>query len=261
MMFSRSRETLVNRGAAHRRWIAAAAVWVAVGAACGSSEGTSGADKVGNERDPVTLTLATSEEDKGTPAAVIEAFINAVDEATGGRVVIEPRFLVHWEELEWDQRVISDVADGEFDLVLARAGAWNTVGVTTLDALELPGLIESDEQADRVVADHSLVERLLAGVDDIGLTGLGLYPEEPRYLVSLDGTSGFAPVDLRGRIIRAPLERDGVRRLSGDRNDTGRHVIQGLHDSGVRRQHHDDRHSDVPDRGDVVGRRWPRRSR
>jgi len=205
MMFSTSRETLVNRGAAHRRWIAAAAVWVAVGAACGSSEGTSGPDKVGNERAPVTLTLATSEDDTGTPAAVIEAFINAVDEATAGRVVIEPRFLVHWEELEWDQRVISDVADGEFDLVLARAGAWNTLGVSTLDALELPGLIDSDEQADRIVADHALVERLLAGVDDIGLTGLGLYPEAPRYLVSLDGTSGFAPVDLRGRIIRAPL--------------------------------------------------------
>ena len=90
--------------------------------------------------------------------------------------------------------------------MLARGGVVeHGPGVTTLDVLELPGLIESDEQADRVVADHSLVERLLAGVDDIGLTGLGLYPEEPRYLVSLDGTSRFAPVDLRGRIIRAPL--------------------------------------------------------
>lgn len=195
----------MNRWAAHMRWIPAAVVSVAVGAACGNSAGTSNADKVGNERGPIRLTLATSEGDGGAAAAVVEAFVHAVDQASGGRVVIEPHFGLHFDELQWDQKVISDVADGDFDLVLARAGSWHTLGVTTLDALELPGVIESDQQADRVVADDSLVERLLAGVESLRMTGLGLYPDAPRYLESLDDTTSFAPSDLRGRIIRAPL--------------------------------------------------------
>ena len=105
----------------------------------------------------------------------------------------------------WEQKVIQRAVNGDFDLVLVRSGAWNSFGVTSVDALQLPGLIDTEEQADRVATDDQLVGRLLAGFDEIGMTGLALYPEPPRYLVSLDGTRAFGLADLRERIIRAPL--------------------------------------------------------
>jgi len=204
-MSNTSRETLVNRGAAHRRWIAAAVVGLVLMGGCGSIDRGPAGDKVGNKRDPVTLTLGTSEVEGSPGAAALQLFAQKVDEATDGRVNIEPQFGVVPDVQAWEQKVIQRAVNGDFDLVLVRSGAWNSFGVTSVDALQLPGMIDTEQQADRVVTDDQLVGRLLAGLDVIGMTGLALYPEPPRYLVSLDGTRGFGLADLRERIIRAPL--------------------------------------------------------
>jgi len=205
MTYSTSRETLVIRGAADRRWIAAALVGFVLAGGCGSGDHGSTVDKVGNERDPITLTVGSGEPDGSPGSNAIRLFAERVDEATDGRVNIEPRFGVVPDVQAWDQKIIQRTVNGDFDLVLVRAGAWDSFGVTSLDALQLPGMIDTEIQADRVVTDDQLVGHLLAGFDEIGMTGLALYPEPPRYLESLDGTRGFGPSDLRERIIRAPL--------------------------------------------------------
>jgi TRAP-type C4-dicarboxylate transport system substrate-binding protein len=205
MMSGTSRETMVNRGTADRKWIVAAIFGLVISSGCAADGGGSTADKVGNERDPVTFTLGTNEPDASPGAMAIQLFAQRVAEATEGRVNIDPHFGVVPDAQAFEQKLIQRAVNGEFDLVLVRSSAWNTFGVHSVDALQLPGLIDTEEQADRVVTDDQLVGRLLGGFDEIGMTGLALYPEAPRYLLSLDGMPGFALGDLRERIIRAPL--------------------------------------------------------
>lgn len=177
-------------------------------AACGSNApGGPTFDRAGNTRDPVALTLGTDEEASSAAGHAISAFTDAVEAATDGAVIIDVAYGAVSPGPAWDQRVIERARDGDFDLVVARAGAWHTLGATSLDALQLPGLIETDVQADAVASDAHARDQLLAGLDEINMVGLGLYPEEPRYLMLLDGTSDFDLGSLRGRLVRAPLSQ------------------------------------------------------
>jgi TRAP-type C4-dicarboxylate transport system substrate-binding protein len=174
-------------------------------AACGSSGATQSGDKVGNQSEPITLTLG-SQEHAGSPgAAAVEAFVSAVAAASGGRITIKATLDVHTTGLAWDQDLIKRVVAGEFDLVMARAGAWHSEGVGSLDVLQLPGIVETDEQADRLVSNQAVVDQLLSGIDKAGMVGLGLYPDAPRYLMSLDGNDKFDSNALRDRLIRVPM--------------------------------------------------------
>lgn len=172
---------------------------------CGSSSGARPADKVGNQSEPITLTLGSAEHQGSPGANAIEAFVSSVAAASHGRVIVKATLDLSTTGLAWDQDVIKRVAGGEFDLVMARAGAWHSEGVSSLDVLQLPGIVETDEQADRLVSNQPVVAQLLAGLDKAGMTGLGLYPDAPRYLVSLDGTDKFDANARRNRLIRVPM--------------------------------------------------------
>ena len=172
-------------------------------AACGTGEG--GTDHVGNPPARVTVTVGTDEHADSPAALMLGLFADEVSRRSDGLVQVDVTFSAAGSGAAWDQRVIEDVADGEFDLVVARAGAWQGVGVTSLDVLQLPRLVDTDAQANRLVADDETVERLLTGLEPIGFTGLGLFPEAPRYLMLLDGSHQFDRDALRGRTVRAPL--------------------------------------------------------
>jgi hypothetical protein len=61
------------------------------------------------------------------------------------------------------------------------ARAWDTEGVTSLRALHAPFLVTSDELVAEIV-DGELADELLAGLEDVGVTGLALLPEGLRHL-------------------------------------------------------------------------------
>lgn len=195
--------------------IAVVAVLVAATTACAddggdpttaspTSTGTGGAsaEKV------VVVTIGTEEHDDYVAATMLRLLAAEVDRLSDGGVRVEPSFSVIGAlggGVAWDQRAIRLAADGAFDGVVARAGAWHGAGVTSLDVLQLPALIDTDIQADRLAADADAVSALLSGFEGSGFAGIGLYPEGPRYLMLLDDTTDFSPQALAGRTVRAPL--------------------------------------------------------
>ena len=183
----------------------AAAVMLAIATsvtAC-TAQQDAGGDKAGGDPEPVVLRLGTPEIE-GTPGMdIVGRFVAAVENASEGAVTVEVTSGVGLGERAWDQASIEALTSGEYDLALIPARAWHSEGVSTLEALQLPTLIETDEQADRV-AGSSAVPALLSGLDSIGLTGLGLYPEGLRHIVTFGATEPFTAGTLHGKIVRAP---------------------------------------------------------
>jgi TRAP-type C4-dicarboxylate transport system substrate-binding protein len=62
---------------------------------------------------------------------------------------------------------------GRADIAVVSARTFDTLGVTSFQALQAPYVVRSLAQADSVLADP-LVDRMLAGVKPLGLVGLGL---------------------------------------------------------------------------------------
>lgn len=170
--------------------------------ACGS--GNAVTDRVGNPSAPVTVTVVTEEHADSVAALMLDLFADEVATRSAGAVQVEVEFGVADGGVAWDQRAIERAADGDFDLVVARAGAWHALGVTTLDVLQLPGLVDTDAQADRLVSHGDVIQDVLAGLEPAGFRGLGLYAEAPRYLMLLDGSRDFGVDALRGRTVRTP---------------------------------------------------------
>jgi TRAP-type C4-dicarboxylate transport system substrate-binding protein len=137
---------------------------------------------------------------------MVDRFVSAVDELGGGRVTIAATFDHPPDQPRaWDQVNLRALRAGEFDLAFLPARAWHSEGVTTLEPLQLPFVVETDEHADRVATDPELSEALMSGLADIGVTGLGLFPEGLRHIARLDGTPISPTGDLVGLTVRAPL--------------------------------------------------------
>ena len=71
---------------------------------------------------------------------------------------------------------------------------WDRLGVTSLQALQAPYLIDSDALA-RAVAVSDIARRAMDGMSTAGLEGLALWPEELRHLFAIPGC---------GRDLRSP---------------------------------------------------------
>jgi TRAP-type C4-dicarboxylate transport system substrate-binding protein len=137
---------------------------------------------------------------------MVDRFVSAVDDLSGGRVTVMATFDHPPDQPRaWDQVNLDALRAGEFDLAFVAARAWHSEGVTSLEPLQLPFVIETDEQADRVATDPELSAALMSGLDDIGVTGLGLFPEGLRHIARLDGTPISPSGDLAGLTVRAPL--------------------------------------------------------
>ena len=178
----------------HPAALVAALVLVAAG--CGGS----GGDKAGGREEtlakpvapvgkPVTLTLV-SYDDLWT-----SEFAAAARRLSGGTIRIERR-LGGGALLDYERRHVERVRSGEADLVSVGARAWDRLGVTSFRALVAPLLVDSRE-LERRVLESPLVERMLEGVEPLGLVGLAVLPgplRRPfglsRSLVSLQNYAG-----------------------------------------------------------------------
>ena len=168
--------------------------------ACGDAGSST---KAGGAGPPVTLRIGT-EDDAGRPGALqIEEFARLVDERSDGRITIEPIYDANEPEAaDWDQVVARKVVSGELDMGMIPARAWDTEGVDSLRALQAPMLIDSEALLDEVVTS-AVADDMLAGLDDIGITGLALVPESLRRVLGFTGPV-VTPDDFRGKIVRAP---------------------------------------------------------
>ncbi len=127
-----------------------------------------------------------------------------------------------------EQGVVGLVQDGELDLGWVGARVWDTMGVTSFQALQAPFLITDQELLTEVLASPMAGE-MIAGLDDAGVVGLGLFPDGLRYplgyaapMVSLEDFDGasirLVPSEATESLIRA-LGGRPVYGLNGDELD------------------------------------------
>src|SRR5262249_5206838 len=129
-----------------------------------------------------TLVLRVGTDDEpGRPAAdQILAFARNVDLASHGSIRIQPAWHAAGDGPNWDQRVARMVERNEIEMGLIPSRAWDTEGVTSLQALNTPFLITSDELLDKVVSSD-VSGKLLAGLSAAKVHGLALFPEGLRH--------------------------------------------------------------------------------
>jgi TRAP-type transport system periplasmic protein len=167
-------------------------------------------DKAGGSGGTIVLTMGTEGRPGRPDAEQILHFAEQVTERSDGRIRIEPIWGVGGDENDadpadypgWDQLVARAVAAGDLDLAHVPARAWDTEGVTSLRALTAPLLLISEEFIAEVVTSD-LADDLLAGLQDVGVVGLGLPPESLRRLFAF-GDPPASATPWVGGIVRAP---------------------------------------------------------
>jgi TRAP-type C4-dicarboxylate transport system substrate-binding protein len=212
------------------------AAFTAVAAGCGDDGNST---KAGEGSAPVTLRIGT-EGGQGRPESdQIEEFARRVAALSGGGVTIEPV----WEAARpssgeatpggADQAVAEMVQDGELDMAMIPARAWDSLGVPTFRALTAPFLVDSRELTAEATAGE-LADEMLGGLSEIGLTGLALFPDQLRHLFSF-GEPILAPADVAGTTIRAlpsnttyaVIEALGATPMNADGDTFGAGVASG----------------------------------
>ncbi len=163
--------------------------------------GCAAGTKVRRLVDPVVLTIGTDDK-PGVPAAdQIEEFARQVSKLSDGAITIEPEWHAAGDTADWDQRVAELVVDGDLDLGLVPARAWSALGAMSLAVLNTPFLIQSDELVRAVLSDDVAVD-LMAGLEDAGAVGVGMFPEGLRHPFGFAGALG-GPSSYEGGLMRA----------------------------------------------------------
>jgi TRAP-type C4-dicarboxylate transport system substrate-binding protein len=150
---------------------------------------------------PITLRLATPEDEERPSQVFLDAFTAEVTRASGGSMTIEIVYAAggHVENKEpiAAQRVLS----GDVDLAVIPSRAWGDVGVSSVQALMAPFLIDSDQLMRAVGSDSSVLQPMVEGMASNGLVGLAIWPETLRHLFTFDenGPPLVAPQDVAGQ--------------------------------------------------------------
>ena len=130
--------------------------------ACGTPAGRTGA---GTE--PVSLTAY-----QATPEELLGRLANI---ASNTAVTIEQVPHTPSTDGTEDTVTLDDLAAGEVDLALLRAGRLTGEGADSLAPLGAPFVVTNDDQAIAIARD-AVTDDLFASLPDIGLVGLGLVP-------------------------------------------------------------------------------------
>jgi TRAP-type C4-dicarboxylate transport system substrate-binding protein len=152
--------------------LAALAVML-TGAACSGP----GVDKAGGTRteQPVVLILANHEEAPDD----VQFWVEEVQRRSGGSLRIQVTNRWRDQEFAYDKATIADVQAGKVQLAKVNARAYDTVGVTSFQALLAPFLIDN-RTLERRVLESELMGEMLAGTIKLGLVGLAVLPAQLR---------------------------------------------------------------------------------
>src|SRR5215831_19661960 len=133
---SRKEAAMNGRHARGRAWFVLAAALATGAAACGSA----GVNKAGSPAAPTTvLTLADGE---GSAANALP-FAEAVMQLSGGALQIKVKS--HWrpDDPRYETGLIGDVQRGDAQLGVSASRAFDTVGISSFQALQAPFLIDN----------------------------------------------------------------------------------------------------------------------
>jgi TRAP-type C4-dicarboxylate transport system substrate-binding protein len=157
------------RSRARLATVALAVIAAVVAGGCGS--GVAG-DKAGGPGEPVVLRMANAYGDLNDVPAV-QDFVSQVKQRSGGNLRIE--VAGPWGDYADDaeQQVVRAVATGKADLGWAGARVFDTMGVTSFQALQAPMLIDSYALQHAVVASD-IPGQMLQSLAKLGVRGLGI---------------------------------------------------------------------------------------
>jgi TRAP-type C4-dicarboxylate transport system substrate-binding protein len=177
-----------------RIWFTIVAVALAIGATACTSDGGTG-DKAGGHGEPVTLRMATVNGGlEFTPQ--IKYLLDRVAQLSEGNVQIEVVYEVGDFAPDAEQKVVSGVAEGEFDLGYVGTQGFEALGAENFVALTAPMLIDSYALEDAVI-ERGVTDQMLHGLEEIGVTGLGILAGALRKPVTVREPL-LAPADWRG---------------------------------------------------------------
>lgn len=133
----------------------------------------------------------------------ITPFDDQVWSLSGGSLSFEWENGWHKESITGEADAITAVLQGTADFAVVPVRAWHDAGVTSFDALIAPMALDSYALQDAVLQD-SMVDKMLAGPEAVGLTGIGILPGPLRRLGGISRDL-LAPGDLNGaRIAMSP---------------------------------------------------------
>ena len=156
-------------GRARLATVALAAVAAVVAGGC--SDGKAG-DKAGGAGEPVTLRMANAYGDLDVVPAV-QDFVSRVKERSGGNLRIQVASTWGNYADDAEQQVVRAVAAGKADLGWAGARVFDTMGITSFQALQAPMLIDS-YALERAVAASDMPGQMLQDLTKVGVRGLGV---------------------------------------------------------------------------------------
>ena len=177
------------------RWTAAAVLAAAaiVLAACSGAE----TDKAGgaDEVEPRVLTMAVQ---SGVPDQM-SAFAEEVSRLSNG--TLEITFSDKWRlgEPTYEAGTIEDVKAGKVDMAWVGARAFDTLGVTSFQALLAPQLIDSYDLEAKVF-EEGIPDEMLKAVDELDLVGIGVLPGPMRKVLGVSQPF-VAPADFAGQVV------------------------------------------------------------
>jgi TRAP-type C4-dicarboxylate transport system substrate-binding protein len=158
------------KGPARLATVAFAVIATVVTGGCGGGAGRG--DKAGGAGEPVVLRMANVSVDLEFYPA-IKDFVSQVEERSGGNVRIQ--VVNNWGEFAADaeQQVVRAVAAGKVDLGWSGTRVFDTMGVTSFQALQAPMLIDS------YALEHAVIMRGIPGpmleeLEKLGVTGFGI---------------------------------------------------------------------------------------
>jgi TRAP-type C4-dicarboxylate transport system substrate-binding protein len=199
---------IMNTRRSHLTAALTAAVLASALAACSSSgseqEKSSSVESATYTGDAVTLTIGT-DDSPGVPSAdQIQHFAEQVAELSDGKITIEPRWHAEGDDhpTDWDQAVAAMAQAGELDLAVGPTWAWDELDVTTLQPLQTPFLVDSDDLVADIVEDEDLSGHLMSGLEGAGVVGLSMWPEGLRHPFGF-GKPLISPEHYDGQVIRS----------------------------------------------------------
>jgi TRAP-type transport system periplasmic protein len=154
-----------------------------VAGGCGGGEPTGG--KAGGAAPPVSLQMVNAYGDLDLVPGV-QHFVSQVEELSGGNLQIELASGYGDEADDAEQQVVRAVAAGKADLGWAGARVFDTMGVTSFQALQAPMLIDS-YPLERAVMAAGIPDQMLEGLDKVGVAGLGVLVDGLRKPVGVKG--------------------------------------------------------------------------
>ena len=143
-----------------------------------------------------TLTLGDA---NGSPPEQLSAFAENVDKLSHGGLKIEFKDDIHHPEPEYESSIVQDVKDGTYDLAWVGPRVFDTLGVTDFQAMLAPLLIDSQDLQGKVF-DAGIPDEMLAGVDKIGVVGVGILPGPLRRPMS-KADPFTSPDAFRGKVV------------------------------------------------------------